>query len=478
MLVILRAALARGLVRNAALLLGGEAIARSLSIATLAVLARLLGPAEIGILAIAQALTTVAVVVAGGAIATLAQREVAVAASSATRIATAATVAQLALALIASTLILIGAALLPLPDGTLPVVLALLPSIVAQALSLTWVLQATERMGAAAAIKVSVQLVWTLVGIWVVLLTGSVVWYAGVVSVGVVIGAALSLGVLLRGGVLGRPRFDSAVLKSLASGAAPYLATLVITQAFLLLDVLFLGMVRSAPEVGHYSAAVRLVLFLITLSGVIGQAAFPQLSRRAATDAIAFSALASALVRLTATVALPAAAFLLVEANPVVRLLYGAEFGDSASSLAVLALWIPLGFLNTVCALTLVAAQRQRTYLGVVLVGAVVMLATLVVLVPSTGGAGAAWSVVLREAVMAAVFGVVIARRIRVRVDLELVRRAAWFGVPLLATITTRWLIPDAPLVATAAVWLLSVGAVEWAAGWPLYQQLVGRSDG
>ena len=248
----LRGLAQRGLVRNFAALLIAEVITRASSIVSVALVARIVGAPAMGYLALAQALTAFASMLGDGGITTLAQRQIAARHDAAGRVATVATVAQVILGTLALVLFGIAALVLPLPPEASRLLIVLLPVVLGQALSLVYVLQALERMRSVAAVKVVTQLTTAVVGLTLVFLTDDVLWVAVATTVGIVAGDAVSAWILLREHRLRPVPAALAGLGSMISEGSPFLGITLLTQVLLQLDIIVLGFMRPAAEVGPY----------------------------------------------------------------------------------------------------------------------------------------------------------------------------------------------------------------------------------
>jgi len=473
----LRSLAGHGLVRNFAALVSAEAVARVASIVSVALIARIVGPVVMGSFALAQGLAAFANMFGDGGISILAQRKIAARPEQASAVATIATVAQVGLGSVTLVIFVVLAAILPIPDATTRLLLVLLPVLLAQAFSLVYVLQGLERMNDVAAVKVVTQVTSAAFGLVGVSVTGDILWAAIAAPVGIVAGDVVCAAILWRRYRLRPSPFRLTAMTEMAREGRPFLGITLLTQVLLQLDVIVLGFLSQPAEVGFYAAAYRLVLFVLTLSGLLSQAAFAQLVRRYEEHMSMFQRLLRMLIRLAAHFTLPVTALFLVEAPSIVRAVFGAEFAASSDIMRVLALWIPLGFYNNVVAGGMVAAGFQRAYLAIVAVAAVLSVTLLVVLVPQFGGLGAAAAVVGREVVLLMAFSFVSLRYLKTATIAIFAGQILWFVVPLGCLLALNAVLPNLSLFVSLGVTLLSVVVIEWSGGWRLYRELLGGSD-
>jgi len=161
---------------------------------------------------------------------------------------------------------------------------------------------------------------------------------------------------------------------------------------YLRVDVIMLGVLADAEEVGLYFTATRCLEAAFMIPNILMLATFPRLVRES-DPRPAVRRLATVLFALSVV----ALAALIVIARWVVPAVYGDELGRIALLLLVLSpavLPVYLGYLFTQA---LVAAERERRYLAIALSGLLANIALNAVLIPRLGGVGAAVATVVTE---------------------------------------------------------------------------------
>jgi O-antigen/teichoic acid export membrane protein len=191
-------------------------------------------------------------------------------------------------------------------------------------------------------------------------------------------------------------RFDRAVAReALAQGIPLWLVTL-ISLLYFRGDVLLMRLFAGDAEIGAYSAAYKIFEGAAILPGVILAGAFPPLARAHADPARQRRwerLLVACLVALGAAVG---AALYAGDAR-IVALVYGPGYLRAVPSLRILALAVPLLFLNGALTTILIARNlERRNLLFAILMLAVNTVANLI-LIPRLGGPGAAWATLLTE---------------------------------------------------------------------------------
>ena len=454
-------------------MLASEIAGRVLTVLSMLVVARVLGPTALGQLAIAQAVVAYASVLGDGGLTTLAQRTMVREPVQAERLATTTTTIQLALSTVLVIAVLGVSTILPVDQAVRHLVIVLSPLLVVQALNLFYILPAREEIGALAVVRTLGQIAVASLSVTLVIVTHSNTWVAVAIWTGALLADMLCFGALHSSGLrLRLPDWD--VGKHLLKGGWPYLGMSLLSQILVNFDVLVLGATRSSQEVGEYTAAYRIFQFTIGLVGLVVAVTFPELVRRFRDDPPAFSSFLTTLIRQSTRVGYALTALVTVTAPKIVSILYGAEYRQSGLILAVLFISVPLAYCNSLLGQGLLAAGRERSYLVNIAQTAVVVITAILVLVPRYGASAAAWVVLVGELVTLTLFTLLYARSLHVVPSRELVVQLPWLVVPLLSlwAFTAVW--NRAPLYVMVLVWLVSVFIVELVGGRRLYRESIG----
>jgi O-antigen/teichoic acid export membrane protein len=237
------------------------------------------------------------------------------------------------------------------------------------------------------------------------------------ISIGVMIGtlAGALYGFLLLGRTYGpwAGPSDGALARRMLREAAPFWFAGAFTLMYSRADVLLLKALSSDVEVGVYRAAGQVMEGAKQLPMLLMTATFPQLAR-------AFQESPQALVRVERSLAgllivsgLLVAGTLAAAAHPIVGLMFGPSFGRAVIALRVLAIAVPIQFLN--CGLLHFFIARDRGMLNMAFAGAMVVVsaAANALLDGRLGATGAAISTVVMEAALLAccLYGLYVLRR-------------------------------------------------------------------
>lgn len=190
-----------------------------------------------------------------------------------------------------------------------------------------------------------------------------------------------------------RPRFLAASWPDLW----PFGVVRVLFAGYATIDVLVIGSLRSEADVGIYAAAHRPVFGLVVLFTTAVVAAFPTFARLYQQSREALQSLFERIVDWL-VLGFGAIAFATYWcAEPIVALIYGEAFADSAAPLRGLAGLLILTSLNSAAEIVLLAIDRQRARLTALGIAAALSVALNLVLVARYGVPGAVGAVLVAE---------------------------------------------------------------------------------
>lgn len=448
---------ARRVARNFGLLLTGELVAQALGFFLLAYLARALGADGFGVWTFAAAVVAYFMTVVEAGTDSWGVREVSREPGRLREVLGGLTAARLAVA-VAATVVLLAYAGVGIPAefparrwallfGTL--------SLAAVAVQTTWAYRSVERVVPIAAASVvqralAVGLALLLVhsaadGPRAMLLQGL---SELVVSVGLLVGMWR-----LAGG--GRPTFRGGLARRALGEAWPMGASRMVRSAMAAFTVAILAHSSSNATVGHYGAAFRLVMALLTINTIFSMAAMPSIVR-ACSNAVSAARTVSAAHRVLVAIYLPVVVGGGMLAAGLLELVYSREFVAAAVPLRILLAMLPVSALSENLRSVLVALGRQRDILWSVGGAAIVTVILAATLSPLYGATGAASAVLAGETTLFVLASIFVRRRdLRLPLAGPLMRPALAAGAMAVAL----HLLDDRGLPT-----LISVGAVVYAA--------------
>lgn len=176
----------------------------------------------------------------------------------------------------------------------------------------------------------------------------------------------------------------------------PLGTAVMISALYFRCDVYFIQLWHGFQPVGGYNAAFRIVEALRLLPAAVMAVTFPLLVTARDIDLVR---------RIGSTLTMIGAAFALVCAlggSTIIPLIYGDTYAYAGPAFSILALALPLLFLNYALTHQVIGWNGQIAYLLIAFFALVANIAACIVLVPTRGIAGAAVATVLTEVVVTA----------------------------------------------------------------------------
>jgi O-antigen/teichoic acid export membrane protein len=245
--------------------------------------------------------------------------------------------------------------------------------------------------------------------------------------------------------------------------------TLGASQALALLnynfDAVLLGFLRGVRDVGFYNAAYRPVTVALAVPLTYFQGLFPALARTWGEGPQALRALAERSLRLCAMVAVPLGVGGTMLAEPVIALLFGPQYAESAMPLKLLIWSAALVILRGSYRHSLNAAGLQNLDLRCALVSCGLNVALNIALIPRYGMVGAAGATVFADLVWFALAAAYFNRGIAALSPLAPLARPALAGVAMAAVLwlgePLQWMLRGGAAVAVYFIALLALGEPE-----------------
>jgi O-antigen/teichoic acid export membrane protein len=393
----------RGAVRGFAALAGATVAGQVIGFVALAIVARRVGPDNLGDYAFAAVFTAYVLVVTDLGLSVYGIREIAREPGRTREIA------GQVLALRCLSFAILAAAIVPLSAVLAPnshartFILILTVGYLPQLVGLDWVLRARGGFGAVAALTLGGQVVYgALVPILVTDGYAGTRIYAWLNVAGVAITFVGASAIAVRR--YGPPilRTSTRQLWTRLRGSAPLGITFALGLLYTGVNTLLLGYLGTPADVGVYGVALRLPLALALLASVWISAFLPHASELAKRDPRGLLDQIGRLASLGIVVALPIAAVSAVIATPLMRELFGPEFAAAGAPFRWLMLWAALVLVATNFNNALLALDEERWLMAGMAGAVLVTVGVTLVLIPPFGTAGAGAGALLGEVTLVA----------------------------------------------------------------------------
>jgi len=156
------------------------------------------------------------------------------------------------------------------------------------------------------------------------------------------------------------------------------------------LDIVLVGLIKNSETVAVYSSAYRLMESTQFLTVALSIAAFPALSRLSRASAPTLAEATGFALKVVLIVTAPIAVVFAVYAEPLLKAVYGPDFGGSRGTLVLLAPVVVIAGVTSLITYILSSQERHRPIALAIAVGTAVNVPANLLLIPPHGAEGAA----------------------------------------------------------------------------------------
>ena len=162
-------------------------------------------------------------------------------------------------------------------------------------------------------------------------------------------------------------------------------------------NTIFLGMIKSDVEVGLFSAANKLLIFILIFDRVFCNTTFPIISRYFTIGTEQLSLLLTRLQKLLFIIAIPICAGGFILSPDIMKLVYGQTYQSSFLIFRILVWFLFITMLNSLYTSSLIAGKKNRNYVWAISIGVIANVILNIILVPIIGGKGTAIALLSAE---------------------------------------------------------------------------------
>lgn len=163
-------------------------------------------------------------------------------------------------------------------------------------------------------------------------------------------------------------------------------------------DILIISWMRSASDVGIYSAAIRIVQVLYVVPMILQYSTLPLLGRLANRDNAKFRAGLERTVSLIFLASVPLALGGILLGTPIMTLIFGQAYAGGGLSLRLLMLTLLFDYPAAIISTAIFAYDHQKSLIITSAIGGVVNVALDLLFIPRFGIAGSAVATVIAQA--------------------------------------------------------------------------------
>jgi len=216
-------------------------------------------------------------------------------------------------------------------------------------------------------------------------------------AAGTTIGALLALWML-------RPylrelftHFSSKLVFPIMQSAWPFAVTGALGALLTNADILIISWMRTAGEVGIYSAAVRIIQLLYLFPVIIQYSTLPFFSRFAKKNDARFREMLEKAVLIIFAVSIPIALCGIFLGTAIMKFVFGAAYAAGGASLTVLLITMIVDYPGGVIGVALFAYDHQKVLINASIIGGVSNVLFDLLLIPRFGITGSAFATLIAQ---------------------------------------------------------------------------------
>lgn len=197
--------------------------------------------------------------------------------------------------------------------------------------------------------------------------------------------------------------FDRQLVNPILSNAWPF-ALLGLLGAFMLnVDLVMLGWMRSAVDIGLYSAGQKIIQVLYTFPAIIASSTFPTLSRlKGQNEHAKVSSIMGKTIATTLFLAIPTMVGGIILAKPLMIFVYGPEYSDASYAFQILLATLIFAFPNALLSNFVFVHNKQKKMARYMIFAATGNIVLNAALIPRFGIAGASIATLFVQVVYSA----------------------------------------------------------------------------
>jgi len=192
-------------------------------------------------------------------------------------------------------------------------------------------------------------------------------------------------------------RFDRTLVRQILTKAWPFGLLGLMGVVMLNSDIIMIGSLRSAEEVGYYSAAQKIIQILYMLPTFLAVSAFPSLARTLKDDPETGKKIFSGAVRLAVIASIPIALIGIFFAKPIMLLLFGQAYLASVTAFQILISTVLIVFPSSIVGNAIFAYDAEKSFISLVAVAVLGNIFFNVLLIPRFGIEGSAFSTLITQ---------------------------------------------------------------------------------
>lgn len=191
--------------------------------------------------------------------------------------------------------------------------------------------------------------------------------------------------------------FDKTLIKPILKDSLPFALASFLGAIMINTDLIMIGWMRPANEVGFYSAAQKPVQVFYTIASLFAVSIFPALTKTLKDSLEKGGKILEKAVSMSLLVAIPLSLGGIILADQIINLVFGSQYLAATSSFQILMLTILIIFPSVIVSNSILAHEQQKNFIAFSMIGAIGNIIFNFLLIPRFGIAGASASTVFTQ---------------------------------------------------------------------------------
>ncbi len=270
-------------------------------------------------------------------------------------------------------------------------------AVIPQVFFVDWFFQGKETLGIVSVARVLQSIVYLTVILFFVRTAKDIMW----VAVGTIAGECLASVLLFTHFRIKNPDISIYIKPSFAflMKSIPLTVGIIFTTLLINYPSIALGIFTTTTDVGIYSAASKLVYFLLMGDRILVLLLLPASARKYSDSPETFKLMLTDAMRWIFIISLPVAAGGVLIANKLITIIYGAEYSSSIVVFQVFIWYFFITMIHTVLSAGLIGVGGEKSYGKIMLITAFAYFFSITAGAYYFGAIGAAFAVVISESI-------------------------------------------------------------------------------
>jgi len=376
--------------RNIIFIYLGDAASRLLGLVAVSYLARVLGPSDFGTISIGLAVLAYAMVLGNSGLKLLGTRKVAGETQNIESLTANIIIARLLLSAITFSLGVYIIYVFVASQEVFHITRVYLLGVFPAALLLEWFFHGKRKLGIIAGGKIISMFFYLVIVLLFVKNNKDIIWVAWAWIIGIAANCAFLWFIFKQKKYTVSFQRDKLKVRSLLLEAFPLGVAIIIAQITTQFPPIYLGLVATKSDVGFFTAAFKVILFLLILDRVFYSVFFPNISRCFNNFPDKLEAHVNAVLKITTVSVLMIGLYAVVSGHYIIHFIFGSSFMHAVPIFQVLVGYFVLNLINSVFTFTLIGMEKEKIYTRSLVNGMVVFFIVTFIVTEFMGTIGVA----------------------------------------------------------------------------------------